>query len=407
MAERVKPWTQKHSPRKLKEVFGQDKALAELKKFVVNFKKERRKGAVLHGPAGSGKTCAAYALAEEMDLEVVELNSSDFRNAEGIASVVGNASKQMSLFAKGKLILVDEIDGVSGTKDRGAVPEIIRILADTKFPIVMTANNPFDKKFSALRRKASLIEFEMLQNKHVYSILKSIAESEGIEYEEDALKSIARRTGGDARAAINDMQMLSAGGKISKKDLDTLSDRERKEEMETALTKIFKTTDPIIAKHSFDTVNEDLKECMLWVDENLPKEYEKPADLARAYDYISKADIMNRRIMRWQHWRFLAYMNDYLSAGVAVSKDEKYRKIVDYGRTERLLKIWMANRKYQKRLAICEKVADKTHCSKSTALKSTYPFIKGMFRKGRDKELMINLADELELDEEEIAYLKK
>jgi replication factor C large subunit len=407
MAERVKPWTQKHLPRKLKEVIGQDKAIVSLKKFAVNFKKERRKGIVLHGPTGSGKTCAVYALAEEMGLEVVELNASDFRTAEGIASVVGNASKQMSLFAKSKIILLDEIDGVSGTKDRGGIPEIIRVIDETKFPIVMTANDPFDKKFSALRKKAHLVEFEPLQYVHVFDIVKRVADSEGIEYDDDALKSIARRAGGDARAAINDMQMLSADGKITKEDLETLSDREKTEEIETALTKIFKTTDPLIAKHSFDTVNEDLKECLLWVDENLPKEYDKPEDLARAYDFVSKADVMNRRIMRWQHWRFLVYVNDFMSAGVAVSKDEKYRKMVDYARTQRLLKIWMANRRYQKRLAICEKIADKTHSSKKDVVKNTYPFIREIFRRGKDREMITRLADELELESEEMAYMKK
>jgi len=237
--------------------------------------------------------------------------------------------------------------------------------------------------------------------------VKRVADSEGIEYDDDALKSIARRAGGDARAAINDMQMLSADGKITKEDLETLSDREKTEEIETALTKIFKTTDPLIAKHSFDTVNEDLKECLLWVDENLPKEYDKPEDLARAYDFVSKADVMNRRIMRWQHWRFLVYVNDFMSAGVAVSKDEKYRKMVDYARTQRLLKIWMANRRYQKRLAICEKIADKTHSSKKDVVKNTYPFIREIFRRGKDREMITRLADELELESEEMAYMKK
>ncbi|MBW2997284.1 hypothetical protein KY349_03015 [Candidatus Woesearchaeota archaeon] len=313
----------------------------------------------------------------------------------------------MSLFAKGKIILVDEIDGVSGTKDRGGIPELVRVIEETKFPIVMTANDPFGKKFSALRKKAGMVEFEPLQYNHVFDIINPISSDEKIKAESDILKSIARRAGGDARAAINDLQMLSARGEIKKEDIDVLSDRERTEEIATALTKIFKTTDPLVAKYSFDTVSEDLKQCLLWVDENLPKEYEKPADLARAYDYVSKADIMNRRIMRWQHWRFLVYVNDYLSAGVAVSKDEKYRKIVDYEQTQRLLKIFIANRKYQKRLAICEKIADQTHSSKKEVLKNTYPYIKSIFKKGKDKEMMSGIADKLELGDEEVEYLKR
>jgi replication factor C large subunit len=407
MVEGSKPWTQQHSPKKVKDVVGQEAALASLKQFVLNFKREKKKAAIIYGPTGCGKTSAMYSIANELGLEIVELNASDFRNAEGISSVVGNASKQMSLFFKGKIILVDEIDGVSGTDDRGGIPELARLTEGTAFPIIMTANDPFDKKFSELRKISSMIEFSPLQSTHVATILQRVAELEKINAEEDAVKSLARRCGGDARAAVNDLQMLSSGGKFTKEDLESLSDRERKESITTALTKIFKTTDPVLAKHSFDTVSEDLNECLLWVDENLPKEYDRPADLARAYDFVSKADIMSRRIMRWQHWRFLTYINDYLSAGVAVAKDEKYRKIVDYEQTGRLLKIYIANRKYQKRLAICEKIADATHTSKKEAVKYSFPYIKTVFTHGKDREMMSRIADELDLDGEEVEYLKR
>jgi replication factor C large subunit len=407
MKDTVKPWTTKYLPKKAKEVVGQDKAVAELKQFVVNFKKEKKKAAVIYGPTGGGKTCAVYALAHELGLEIVELNASDFRTADNMSAIVGTASKQMSLFFKGKIILVDEVDGVSGNADRGGILELGKLIEGTAFPIIMTANDPFDKKFSELRKSAALIEFAPLQNNHVAEILKKITDAEGIKCDEDILKAIARRAAGDARAAINDLQMLSPTGKITKDDLASLSDREKKEEITTALTKIFKTTDPLIAKQSFDTVTEDLHECISWVDENLPKEYEKAADLARAYDFVSKADIMNRRIMRWQHWRFLTYINDYLSAGVAVSKDEKYKKLVDYTQTTRSLKIYIANRKFQKRMAICEKLAEKTHSSKKDAVKSTYPFMKALFMEGKDRQMISKIIDELELDNEEIDYLKR
>jgi replication factor C large subunit len=407
MADRVKPWTQQYSPKKVNEVVGQDKAIAELKRFVVNFKHGRKKAAIIYGPTGCGKTCAAYAIANDLGLEVVEMNASDMRNAEGVSSIAGMASKQMSLFFKGKVILVDEIDGISGTQDRGGVPELSRLVEETAFPVVMTANDPFEKKMSDLRKITELIEFSPLQYTDTFEILKKICDKEKIKYEEDALKAIARRTGGDARAAVNDLQMLSTGGKITKQDLEALSDRERKEEITTALTKIFKTTDPIIAKESFDTVEEELDQCLLWIDENMPKEYEKPEDLARAYDFVSMADVMNRRIRRMQHWRFLVYINDYLSAGVAVSKDEKYKKIVDYEQTKRLLKIYIANRKYQKRVAIAEKIAEKTHASKKEVIKNTYPFIKAIFSSGRNREMIAAINDELDLDNEEIEYLKR
>lgn len=401
-----KPWTSKYAPKKVADVVGQAKSLLLLKKFVVDFKRQKRKAALMYGPTGSGKTSSVYALASELDLEVVELNASDFRTGDGIASVIGIASKQMSLFSKGKIILVDEIDGVSGTKDRGGIPELLRVIEGTAFPIVITANDPFDKKFSNLRKKSTLIEFDVLDTNSVAELLKKVAVEEGIDAEAEAVTALARRTGGDARAALNDLQMLSSGGKFVRSDLDMLSDREFTEELTSALTKVFKTTDPQIARTSFQNVSEDLDECLMWLDENIPKEYEKPADLARAYDYISKADVMRRRIRRWQHWRFMVYINDYLSAGVAISKDEKYRKMITLERSTRPLKIWMANRKYMKRISICERIAAKTHASKKEVVKSTYPFIKAMFQSG-NKELIAGLISEFEFDDGEVSYLKK
>ena len=108
----MEPWTKQYTPSKLDEIEGQDTAIEQLQEYVKNFK--RGKALLLWGPSGCGKTCSAHAIAKELNLEIIEVNASDFRNKDQIDATVGNASKQMSLFSKGKIILVDEIDGLSG-----------------------------------------------------------------------------------------------------------------------------------------------------------------------------------------------------------------------------------------------------------------------------------------------------
>ena len=393
----------KYAPRKLNDVKGQDKALKAMQDFI---KIKKKNCAVLYGPAGSGKTSAVYALANELDLELIEVNASDFRNAEGMQNTIGSATKQMSLFSQGKIILVDEIDGLSGTKDRGGIPELVRIIEDSTFPIICTALDIFDTKFSTLRKKSLMIEFQAPSADDVSNVLKNICDKEKIQYDESDLKQLARQSGGDIRAAVTDLQAISTKQKkIAKEDVAALSQRNKQESIPQALVKVFKTTDLKIALSAFGNVDEDLGKLMLWIDENTAHEYKKPDDLQRAYHYISKADIFNRRIRRLQHWRFLTYINSFLSGGISVSKDEKYKDFVQYKPTMRILKLWMANQKYAKRKAIAEKIHEKLHTSVKETIKTTIPYLQAIFK--NNKAMGQQISHELGLEEEEIEWLAK
>ncbi|MBW2992344.1 replication factor C large subunit [Candidatus Woesearchaeota archaeon] len=399
------PWIKKYEPRSLSEIKGQDEAIKYLKDFIEN-KKRKKSAVILYGPSGNGKTSSAYALAKEYDLEILEVNASDFRNKDKIESNIGQATKQLSLFGKSKIILVDEIDGLSGKEDRGGIQAITKVIDESSFPIILTSNNPFDMKFSTLRKRCNLVEFKSLDHNVISDILKNICRKEKIRFEEDVLKALARREAGDLRGAITDLQLISAGSdKITMQSLEQLGDRMKMESIVQALVKIFKTTDPNIALSAFDTVDEDFDKIFLWIDENLPLEYDNPEDLADAYNCLSKADVFKRRIKRWQHWRFLVYINVYLTAGIATSKKEKYKKFIKYKPTSRLLKLWWAKQKNMKKKAICQKIAEKTHSSQKQIYKDTFPYFKHMFK--NNKQLQKNFIEEFDLNKEEVEWLKK
>jgi len=399
-------WVKKYEPTTLSEIGIQQEAIKDLNNFISNFSKQTKNAVLIHGPSGSGKTVSVYAAAEKHNLEVMEVNASDFRNKDQIESKVGAASKQRSLFSKGKIILVDEIEGLSGNKDRGGLTALAKLIDTSAFPMVLTAQNPWDKKFNAVRKKSNLINFKELSYLDVFPILKKICDAEKVKYEEIALKGLARRSGGDLRAAINDLQGI-AGEKnqITTEALEELSERNRIESMPDVLIKVFKNSDPKIALSAFDNVEEDFDKQFLWLDENLPKEYKNPQDLARAYDCMSLADVFKGRIRRWQHWRFLVYVNSFLTAGIAVAKTEKNKEFVQYTPTKKLLKIWMSNMKLSKKKAIAAKIAERTHTSTSRVMKDTLPYLITIFKK--NKELGQEMADDLELEKEELAWLRK
>ncbi|MFC2134821.1 replication factor C large subunit [Bacteroidota bacterium] len=395
-------WIHKYAPKKLSEIQGQPSAVERLKLFVDNYKKGS-KPLLIHGPTGVGKTSSIYALAKEMDYEVVELNASDLRNADSINSFLGAAINQRSLFAKKKVILVDEIDGLAGREDRGGVAAINALSSKSVFPIILTANDAYKKNLASLRKKCELLEYRTLAYTSILNYLKKICQEENIDADEESLTGLARSVGGDLRAAINDLQSFSYNGKLSKEDLEVAYGRDHTEKILNALVRIFKTVNAEVALNAFDEVQEDLDEIFFWIDENLPKEYTKPEDLAEAFSNLAMADVFKGRIRRWQYYRFYVYCYNLLSVGIALSKDEKYPGFTSYKPTTRILKMWMANQKNMKKKAIAEKIAAKTHSSKKEAMQNDLPFIREIFR--RNPEESEKLVDFFQLEKEEVDWL--
>ncbi len=394
-------FTVKYAPKNSNQVFGQELPLSQLKDFIVNYKQKSQKAALIYGPIGIGKTSSVYALAKELDYDLLEINSSDLRNKDAIGGFLRAALGQQSLFFKKKIILIDELDNFSGMKDRGGIQELAKCLAKSSFPVVMTANDPFDSKLKSLCKLSLMIEFNKPDYKTVAHVLKWICEQENIEFEEKAINSLARQVDGDLRAALIDLQGFLPNKEIKFEDVVILSDRKRTETIHHALNLIFKSSSAEVAKTAFNDIDLNQDQVFLWMDENLPKDYLSAESLAKAYEHISRADIFRRRIMRRQHWRFLVYIFDLLSAGVSTSKNERNPKFVKYRQPMRLLSIWQANMRNAKMKSVAEKWADATHLSKKAAFKEIH-YLQTIFRNGGGEDI----AKQLELTKDEVSWLK-
>ena len=155
----IHPFTEKYRSKSLKDIENQQEAIQKLKRFISGFgKNSKKKAAIVYGPSGSGKTSLIYAIAYDMKFEVIELNASDFRSKKDIENIIMPAINQKSLFFKSKIILIDEIDGISGNKDRGGIQALVSLINDTNYPILLTANDIWQDKFNSLRQKAELIQ---------------------------------------------------------------------------------------------------------------------------------------------------------------------------------------------------------------------------------------------------------
>ena len=103
--------------------------------------------------------------------------------------------------------------------------------------------------------------------------------------------------------------------------------------------------------------------------------------------------------MRRQYWRFMVYQNILLTAGVALSKQQKYTRPIEYKRTTRLLQIWRSNMKNAKKKKIAEKISIRTHTSIKQAIKDFHYYSNFLTKD--------EIIDELQLSEDEVIWLTK
>ncbi|MEJ2779322.1 replication factor C large subunit [Stygiolobus sp. RP850M] len=399
-------WFLKYRPKSIQDVENQEDAKKEIKEWIeswLNSKNPTSKAILLYGPPGVGKTTIAEALARDYKLELIEMNASDTRNIMQIRSIAEQAATTGSLFGvRGKLILLDEADGISSREDAGAIDAILELIQKTKYPIILTANDPWDPSLRPLRNAVKMIELKRLTKYPMRRILKKICDAEKIQCSDDALDYIVEQSEGDARYAINMLQGVAEGyGKVT---AETVKELVRKKDRELdpfeALRDIFWAKYYWQAKNAATSTQIDYELLMRWLDENIPLQYEALEDIWRAYDALSRASIFLSRAKKGE-WDLLSYVFDLMGPGVAFASLEKKKptykvKWVKYQFPQyiQLLAKSKENREYLDNLL--RKISNHLHNSSTKTLEGILPYLVQYYKKYKDK-----IDKELELTEGE------
>ncbi len=404
------PWVIKYRPKRVDDVVNQKEAKAVAVKWIKSWVsgKPIKKAALFNGPPGSGKTSLVEALANEFGYELVEMNASDYRRASDIERIAKVAATQRGLSGKGKLILLDEVDGLSRLADEGAIQAILDLIKITRNPIVMTANNAWEQKLKPLREESLMINFRRLTKTDVKRVLRRICEQERIQCDEDAINFIAERAEGDLRSAINDLEAVAEGfGKVTLQVCKAvLRHRDRVYAPYEVVRKIFISKYAWQAKQASSQTDLSPDELIQWINENLPLQISDPEDLWRAYERLSKADVIFGRIVKSGSWDLLPYAIELMTAGVALSiiNDPKARyRWVKYQFPQKILLMSRTKEMRQLRDRIAEIIGRHILASKRKVKNDVLPFIKVIFE--RNPEYAARLAAGLNLDARMIQYL--
>ncbi|MBS7608803.1 MAG: replication factor C large subunit [Candidatus Bathyarchaeia archaeon] len=401
------PWTVKYKPKSLKEVVGNKEAIQKFVDWVKSWNEgiPEKRAAFIYGPPGVGKTVTVEALANDFKMELVEKNASDYRTEEAVKRFAGLASQYGSLFGTRRIILFDELDGLTGTADKGGVKAMVDVIKTAQCPIVLIANNAFDPRFAVLRSYCLLIEFKKPSVTEVLKHLKAICLKEGIDAEENALKFIAQRSEGDIRSAVTDLQALAQGKKrLTYDDVSWLGFRDRQENIFTVLRMILygKTCDG--AKRAVNMADVDVDMLFEWIYENVPNHFTDPHDLARAMDALSMADVYRGRIKRTQDWGFIRYVIDYMTAGVAMARvNTKTSGWTPFHFPERIQALSKSKEERSIQLEIGKKIKRKCHISATRASKEILPYLRIIFK--NNVEMAAGIAKWLDLTPEMVEYV--
>jgi len=425
----MEDWTEKYRPSSLDEVVGNDRALIELRKWANSWLKNipNKKAVILSGKAGIGKTSSAIALAKDYGWTIIELNTSDARNASNIKNIATFGAINETFDDQGKfistknggrkLIILDEADNLyerienpenseNDLSDKGGKKAIIETIKVTNQPIVLIVNDYYKLikgSGDSLRNLCKLIKFYEPFSNVVFNHLRRICLKEGISADQQILKTIADRNKGDIRSAIKDLQSICLDSKkIDKNILDVLGYRDREKDIFNSMREIFKTKNIQVIRESIMQLDADPKHILLWINENIANEYRDFNDLAKGYDSLSKADVFLGRTYRRQNYGLWSYANDIMNGGVATAKTRTYPN------DKYNFPIWLRKQKESKtnreiRDTISKKISRNCHNSNIKSRNFLLSYFIPMFN--NDLSFAIKMKNKFDFSENEIKYL--
>ncbi len=219
LAEKLRPWS-------FEEFIGQKHLLGEHAPFkTLILKKKKLFSFILWGPPGTGKTTLAYLVGKYFKANFIPLSAVD-TSVKELKQIIENARK-LKKFHTPTIVFIDEIQRFNKSQQTFLLPFVEK---EDIYLIGATTENPSFEIIPPLLSRTRVFLLKPLSKTEILKILKrAVADSEKglgnleITVEDDVLNLIAEVSEGDARTALNTLELLvehalADGKKILKKD---------------------------------------------------------------------------------------------------------------------------------------------------------------------------------------------
>ena len=401
------PWTEKYRPTLLTQL-RRDKTVEAMISWAKRWENgtPSKKGLIIYGAPGTGKTSSAIALAKEMDWEYVEFNASDIRSRDLIEQNAIKGSYYSSISDvknRKKLIVMDEVDSlyernIEGS-DAGGKAAISSLLERTLNPVILIANDLYALKSSstgkAIADKCEVVEFRRYMKSQIATVLKEILQKEGVYASPERINEIAENSNGDMRAAINDIQGIGEFYGTEERDL-TLS-------AYTVINDILHghKEDVRTIKSEMMNIGMDPNDFILYLIENVyPLQY-RVDDFVLALRNIGRADLFLGMVGKKMNYSLWSYANDMMSYVSRLQlKSERFEKFS----FPSLIRNMGALKKYRGiRKEFSTVMARYIHKSEAFVNRDSLPYFYYLLQ--RDEELRKQIEERTDLDMEEVLSL--